>query len=99
MTKTKRNNITKYDFSNKLFESIGISKNLSKKVLDGLIESLTEIIIQKNKLNLKNIGSFKIIEKKERIGRNPKTKEIFTINARKTISFVSSKTLVKKLNE
>lgn len=98
MTKTKRNNITKYDFSNKLFESIGISKNLSKKVLDGLIESLTEIIIQKNKLNLKNIGSFKIIEKKERIGRNPKTGEEVPITARSVVTFRASNVLKSKVN-
>ena len=98
MTKVKRNNITKYDFSNKLFESIGISKNLSKIILDGLIESLIEIIIQKNKLNLKNIGSFKIIQKKERIGRNPRSKETFIIKKRKVIIFKPSKNLLKLIN-
>ena len=98
-TKVKRNNITKYDFSNKLFESIGISKNLSKIILDGLIESLIEIIIQKNKLNLKNIGSFKIIQKKERIGRNPKTNEQYVIKPMKVISFKPSGELKNKINK
>ena len=99
MTKNKRNNITKDDFSNKLFESIGISKNLSKIILDGLIESLIEIIIQKNKLNLKNIGSFKIIKKKERIGRNPKTNEQYVIKPMKVISFKPSGELKNKINK
>ena len=36
-------------------------------------------INQEKYLNLKNIGTFKIINKKERIGRNPKTKEEFYI--------------------
>ena len=40
-------------------------------------------IINKDKLNLKNFGSFKILKKKERLGRNPKTKEEFIISARK----------------
>ena len=47
--------------------------------------------LKKNNLIIKNIGSFKLIEKNERIGRNPKTKEEFIICKRKSISFLSSK--------
>ena len=47
---------------------------------------------------LKNFGTFKILNKNERIGRNPKTKEIHIIKKRKTISFVPSKAFIKKLN-
>ena len=48
---------------------------------------------------LKNIGSFKKKDKKERIGRNPKTKEEFIIHSRKSISFTSSTKLLEKLNK
>ena len=48
--------------------------------------------------NLKNIGTFKILNKKERIGRNPRTKEIYKIKARKTLAFKPSTNLSRKIN-
>ena len=54
--------------------------------------------IKDNDLNLKNLGSFKIINKKERVGRNPKTKEEFLIKPRKSISFTASKNFKLDIN-
>ena len=55
--------------------------------------------INHKNLVLKNIGSFKVIQKKQRIGRNPKTKEKFIISARNSLSFTTSKQLLNKLNK
>ena len=46
----------------------------------------------------KNIGIIKTINKKERIGRNPKTKEEAVIDARRVISFRASKELKRRVN-
>ena len=45
----------------------------------------------KSKLHLKNFGTFELIFKNERMGRNPKTKEEFIIKKRKSLKFTSSK--------
>ena len=45
--------------------------------------------------DIKNIGSFKVLDKKERLGRNPKTLETFKIKERKSVSFIASKKLTK----
>ena len=54
--------------------------------------------ILEGELNLKNIGTFKLVHKNERIGRNPKTKKEYKISPRKTISFKVSKRLVDSIN-
>jgi len=89
----------KKDITQGLSLNMGFSKNFSKKIVDDLIEILKHAIIEKGNLNLKNLGSFKIIAKKERIGRNPKTKEKFIITSRKSLSFTPSKNLLKSLNK
>ena len=89
----------KRDITQSLSLNMGFSKNFSKKIVDDLIKILKHAIIEKGNLNLKNLGSFKIITKKERIGRNPKTKEKFIITSRKTLSFTPSKNLLKSLNK
>jgi integration host factor subunit alpha len=93
-----KKNLTKIHIAKELSQIKGFPIILSKKLIDDFIKILT-IGIKKNNFNLKNIGTFKIINKKERAGRNPKTSQIFIINARKAISFKPSKTLVKNSNE
>jgi len=91
------NNITKNDFSKYMSDATGFPISLSKKIVDDLLIIFTEMI-KNNDLVLKNIGTFKLSKKNERIGRNPKTKEEFLISKRKSIRFIVSKNLSKVLN-
>ena len=91
-------NLTKADIAKELSIKKGYSNLYSKKIINDLVESLSELI-KENNLVLKNIGYFKLINKKERVGRNPKTKKIHLINARKSVGFYPSKSLVNTINE
>ena len=66
-------------------------------MINNLIEVLIDSI-KESELAIKNIGNFKLIKKKQRIGRNPKTNEEFIISERQSISFKVSKNLIKKIN-
>jgi integration host factor subunit alpha len=92
------NNISKKVIINNLSNKTGFSNNFSKKLINDFILVLITHI-KKKKLNLKNVGTFKLIEKKERLGRNPKTKEQFIICSRKSVSFTASKNLLLVLNQ
>ena len=89
-----RENLKKIDLVKQLNNRTGLSKNLLKKIVDDLIYIIGENI-KTNNFNIKNIGSFKILDKKKRIGRNPKTKKEYLITARKRIKFVVSKKISK----
>ena len=91
------NNLTKEDICNFLSKKKGYPVMYSKKIINNLLEILTNEI-KENTFNLKNIGTFKILNKKERIGRNPRTKEIYKIKARKTLVFKPSTNLSRKIN-
>ena len=91
------NNITKNDFSKNISDETGFPISFSKKIVDDLIIIFAEMI-KNNDLILKNIGTFRLSKKNERIGRNPKTKEEFLISERKSIRFIVSKNLFKVLN-
>ena len=80
----------KKDLAINLSIKTGLSINLSKKIIDNLISIMSENI-KSGEFHLKNIGSFHVISKNERVGRNPKTKEEFIISPRKTIKFIPSK--------
>ena len=93
----KKNNLNKKDLSLKLSKKLGYSKPYSKKLIDDLLQ-IINFNIKKDNFLLKNIGSFKLLMKTERIGRNPKTMTMHIIKSRKTISFKTSKNLLKILN-
>ena len=92
-----QNNLTKENISIFLSKKKGYSVLHSKKIINNLLEILIDEI-KENTFNLKNIGTFKILNKKERIGRNPRTKEIYRIKARKSLVFKPSNNLSQKIN-
>ena len=92
-----KKNFTRIDLIKKLSLKTGYSNSFSKKLINDLINILT-INIKIGDLTLKNIGTFKTIQKKERLGRNPKTKEEFKISRRKSIIFKASKKITEKIN-
>ena len=93
-----KKNFNKDNLYKLLSEKTGFSALLSKKIINDLIKTII-VEIKKENFNLVNLGKFKIILKKDRIGRNPKTKQTFIINKRKSISFIASKNFSQFLNE
>ena len=92
-------NIKKEDIIKNLSIQTGLSVNLSRKIIEDFINILFKNI-KKGNLNLKNVGSFKIIQKKQRNGRNPKSNQEYLIDARKTVRFIPSNKIkidIKKL--
>tara|TARA_B100001121_G_scaffold309242_1_gene335441 strand:- start:1353 stop:1640 length:288 start_codon:yes stop_codon:yes gene_type:complete len=92
-----KKNLTKLEISKFLSKKIGFSNKVSMSLIDCLIQILVNNI-KKNDLSLKNVGTFRLIKKKERMGRNPKTKENFPILSRNSVSFIPSKSLNDKIN-
>ena len=81
-----------------LSTQLGYSNSISKKLISDLIFVMSEILKNED-LILKNLGTFKLIKKKSRIGRNPKTKKEFIIKERLSISFSPSINFKNKINE
>ena len=92
MEKIKKN-LTKKDISLEISKKLGLSDTYILDVTNDLIDILKKLS-KKKTLKIKNFGIFKVLYKKERVGRNPKTKQEHMIPARKIISFVSSKNKV-----
>ena len=90
-------NLTKKDIVLSLNKKNGNSIAFTKRLVNDLINSMIETL-KDDDLFLKNISSFKKKEKKERIGRNPKTKEKFIITKRKVVIFTPSLKLKNKIN-
>ena len=91
-------NFTRKNLSNKIYKVLGFSKNLSQKIVDDFFETLVSELIKSNRVKISSFGTFKVINKKERVGRNPKTKIETKIFSRKVVKFKPS-LLIKKKNK
>ena len=93
-----RINLTKKDIINSVYMQIGFSKKISENLLEDILNTLNDNLIKNKTVKITNFGTFSIREKKERIGRNPKTKEKKIITGRKVVLFKASKQFKKILN-
>ena len=94
-----RINLTKKDIINAIYMQIGYSKKVSETLLEEFFNILLNSLIHKKTVKISKFGTFFLKQKKQRIGRNPKTKKEAVITARNVINFKASKELKKFINE
>ncbi len=93
-----RINLTKKEIINSIYMQIGFSKKISEALLEDFFNLILKNIILNKKVKIAKFGTFSLRDKKERIGRNPKTNELKTITSRKVILFKPSKELKNFIN-
>ena len=94
-----KKNLTRKNLSNEIHKILGFSKNFSSKVVDDFFETLISVLIESSKIKISSFGTFKIMNKMERMGRNPKTKKEAKITSRRGITFKPSQSIKVKLNK
>ena len=65
----------------------GVSKSVASKVLDSMINNVTKSLKKGKKVTLVGFGTFSVIKRKARTGRNPQTGKEIKIPARKVAKF------------
>ena len=93
-----KNNFTRKNLIRKIYQNVGFSKNFSSKIIDNFFESLISALVISNKIKISSFGTFKVINTKERTGRNPKTKIEAKILPRKVVKFKPSSFVKKEIN-
>ena len=94
-----RKNIKRKDLIDNVYFNIGFSKTISENIVYDIFNLFINNIISNNVLKISNFGNFIKKNKKQRIGRNPKTKEVKVISSRNIINFKPSNLLKKRINQ
>ena len=87
--------ITKLDLVNHLNEKLGLNKVESKELVEAFFDEIKKSLINNEDVKISGFGNFKILNKGERPGRNPKTGEPAIISARKVVTFKAGQKLRK----
>ena len=89
---------TRNDIIEAISDSVGLSLSDSSIIIEEIFELILSGLENGEEVKISSFGTFSVRHKKERIGRNPKTKEEAIIDARRVISFRASKELKRKIN-
>jgi len=79
--------ITRTDFANRLRERFGFTTTDANKLVDVVFDEICESLTNGEEVKFAGFGTFKILAKSARMGRNPKTGAPAVISARRVVSF------------
>ena len=89
---------TRSTLSEAVFKNVGLSRNESASLVDSVFTEILSSLIVGNDVKISSFGTFIVRQKKERVGRNPKTGEEVPITARSVVTFRASNVLKSKVN-
>lgn len=79
--------ITRLDLANKLRDRFGLTSADSYKMIDIIFDEIEQSLANGEDVKITGFGTFKILSKPARIGRNPRTGVPAVISARRVTSF------------
>jgi nucleoid DNA-binding protein len=85
--------MTKAELIDKIASGAGLSKADASKALDSGINAVKASLKKGQKVTLVGFGTFSVVKRKARKGRNPRTGAVINIPAAKTPKFTSGKAL------
>ena len=93
-----RKNFTRNKLAERINVKLGYSKEEAKEFIEIFLNYIKVNMNARENIKISKLASFKVINKKERIGRNPKTRQDAIISERKVVSCKFSKNLKNKIN-
>ena len=83
--------MTKSEIISKLADSAGVTKKQAQALMEGLVKTVVGAVKKGDPVKIPDLGTFRKVQSKARMGRNPQTGEPVKIPARKKVRFTVAK--------
>lgn len=88
--------VTKKKLIQTISQNKGLHPNDVRNVVQAFLDAMTDSLSQGDRLEFRDFGVFEIVERKQKIGRNPKNASVpIVIPARKAVKFTPGKKMRK----
>jgi len=77
----------------------GISRQEAAELVDTILGFVKSVLGKEHRMHLSGFGSFQVVERTGRVGRNPQTGQPMRLPARHALVFRPSRSVVDLLNE
>ena len=89
--------VTRADLAEAVYNQIGLAKKESADFVDMIFDEVSNALLKGDEVKICKFGTLNLRDKKERIGRNPKTGKVVPVTARRVITFHASAHLKKRI--
>ena len=89
--------LTRIELSEAVYREVGLSRNESAELVETVLNHISNALIKGEEVKISAFGTFSTRNKKQRIGRNPKTGTEIPITSRRVISFKASQIMKEKV--
>ncbi|MBT4996080.1 MAG: integration host factor subunit alpha [Hellea sp.] len=90
--------VTRADLAEAVYREIGLSRSESSELVETVIHLISDALLSGEQVKLAGFGTFSLRDKKERIGRNPKTGVEVPITSRRVLVFKASQILKERVD-
>ena len=88
--------MTKAELVSVMAEEAGITKVAATSALDAYVATVAKELKKNGRIGLLGFGTFSVVKRKAREGRNPQTGKTIKIPAKKVVKFKAGKALTEK---
>ena len=89
--------MTKSQLVERLAKLGGVSKKQAQSIMDGLVTTIVSSVKKGEAVKIPGLGTFRKVQSKARMGRNPQTGEPVKIPARKKVRFTVAKSFKEQV--
>jgi len=87
----------KNDLAMFVSEKVDVSQKAAGEMINAVLEGISSCLEKGDSISLIGFGSFKVVERSAREGRNPRTGEKLHISASKAVKFSAGKALKQRV--
>jgi len=70
-----------------------------EKIIEIIFSEISEALCRGENIEIRGFGTYKVVKRKARVGRNPRNAELVQIPEKKAIKWKMSKILYRRLNK
>ena len=85
--------MNKFDMIEAIAKDTNLSKANAKKVIDSIMNNASRALSNNERVKLHGLGSFRVVRRAARAGRNPQTGAVINIPAKNVVRYSQSEQL------
>ncbi len=93
------NSVTKADLVSHIASETGLKKVDAERALGAMTSAIQGALMTGKKVTLVGFGTFSVAQRKERMGRDPQTKQPIRIPASRSVKFKPGKAMKDAVND
>ncbi len=91
--------MTKNDMVKTIAENMGLTQEHAREAIQGVLDGITETLLNEGRIELRNFGVFEVKKRKPRRARNPRTGEAVEVPAKLVVTFRPGREMGKRLGQ